>query len=353
MLLHEFMSARRDEVLAHAEQELDLDGSDVLDYLREFYDETLRAMRRDAGFRDSYSPLPEGSETAARLGVARQRAGVNAAQVPAIFAAISQAVGKTGERYNLTIAAEEYVLLNKCLDAGVATSIENYWRRDKRETAERTTELYGHLAHELRNALGNAKMAMKLLRAGNLGVRGRTADVLERNLMRMGMLVAQCLTNARADFEARPAFCPVHLAEVLRDVEASALPDRAVRVVVEVDDLLFVLGDELLLSSAVGNLVHNAIKFSPDDGVVRLSAHTEGEHVCIRVDDQCGGLGHASLAELCLPYVSQRVGSAKGTGLGLAVTKAAVEAMNGKLELADRPGLGCSFVLRLPVLQPS
>src|SRR4051794_16946250 len=109
MLLHEFMSARRNEILAHAQDELDHDDSDVLDYLHEFYDEVVRAMRRDSGVRDSVSPLPGGSEIAARFGAARQRAGVPAAKVPAIFAAISQAVGKTGELYNLTIAAEEYV----------------------------------------------------------------------------------------------------------------------------------------------------------------------------------------------------------------------------------------------------
>lgn len=353
MLLHEFMSVHRQEILAQAEQELDENAAEVVDYLREFFDEMLRALRRDSGVRDSYSPLPGSSETAARLGVARQQAGATAARVPAIFAAISQALGKTGELYELSIAAEEYVALNRCLDAGVATSIENYWRRDKRQAAERTTEVYGHLAHELRNSLGNAKMAMKLMRAGNLNMHGRTADVLERNLMRMGMLVAQCLTQARADFDARPALAPIHLAQVLRDVEASSLPDREVRVVVEVDELLFVLGDELLLSSAVGNLVHNAIKFSRDDGVVRLSAHAEGEQVCICVDDQCGGLGHKNLAELSAPYVTQRVGTEKGVGLGLAITKSAVETMNGELELLDRPGAGCSFVLRLPLLRPS
>jgi signal transduction histidine kinase len=355
MQLHEFLSSHRDEILTHAQQELNLghDGADVLDYLREFYDEMLRAVRRDSGVRDSYSPLPGSSETAARLGVAGQRAGVPAARVPAIFGAISQAVGKTGELYDLTIAAEEYGLLNRCLDAGVATSIENYWNRDKREAAERTTELYGHLAHELRTSLGNAKMAMKLMRAGNLNARGRTADVLERNLTRMGMLVAQCLTNARADFDAAPTLAPVNLAEVLRDVEASALPDRNIRIVVEVDELLFVLGDELLLSSAVTNLVHNAIKFSHDQGVVRLSAQAEGEQVWIRVDDECGGLGDTTLNELCTPYVTQRAGSQKGVGLGLAITKSAVEATNGELELIDRPGLGCTFVIRLPLLRPS
>jgi signal transduction histidine kinase len=126
-----------------------------------------------------------------------------------------------------------------------------------------------------------------------------------------------------------------------------------VHVVLEVDDLLFVLGDELLLSSAIGNLVHNAIKFSREDGIVRLSAHAEEEQVCIRVDDQCGGLGHKSLAELCAPYVSERASTDKGVGLGLAITKSAVDAMSGELQVSDRPGDGCSFVVRLPLLRPS
>lgn len=355
MFLHEFMGVHREEILANCQLELSKQehGPETLEYLRDFYDEMLRAIRRDSGIPDSHSPLPHGSDSAARLGVEHQRAGLAAARVPLIFGAISQAVAKIGERYELSIAADEYALLNRCMDAGIATSLENYCQKDRSHSSERTTEVYGHLAHELRNALGNANTALKLMREGNSGVQGRSADVLSRNLLRMGTLIAHCLTSAQADAGIAPLLLPTHVATVLRDVEASALPDRDIHVVLEVDEVLYVAADEMLLTSAVSNLVHNAIKFSREHSVVRVSAHAEDEMVSIRVDDECGGTGGATLEELCEPYVSQRAGSERGFGLGLSITKAAVVRMNGDLQLVDRPGAGCTFVMGLPLLKPS
>jgi len=352
MHLHEFMNDYREKILAECYAELlkDEPSAETLESVREFYDEILRAMRRDSGVPESYSPLPQHSETAARLGSAQHRAGVPPAKVLAVFGAISQSVGRVGELYELTIAADEYALLNRCLDTGVATSIENYWRRDRSQATARTTELYGHFAHELRNALGNAKMAWKLVRLGKLDVHGRTADVVDRNLLRMGMLVAQCLRHTQLDAGGPPALLPTHLASVLRDIEASTVPDRGIRLVLEVDEGLFVAADELLLSSAVSNLVHNAVKFSKEGGVVTLSAHAEDGVALIRVDDECGGVGKASLEQLCQPFVSRRASKEQGIGLGLAITKSAIETMQGQLNLVDRPGRGCTFMLALPLV---
>jgi signal transduction histidine kinase len=353
MFLHEFMNQHREEILAACGEELEREehGPDAHQEVREFYDEMLRAIRRDSGIPDSYSPLPGGSDTAARLGVEHYRAGIPIAKVPAIYGAISQAVAKTGERYELFIAAEEYKLLNKCLDVGLATSLENYSQRAKSRAAAQTTEVFGYLAHELRNALGNANMAWKLMRVGKLEVQGRTGDVLDRNLHRMGMLVAQILASARAQDSRLPPFAPVQVAAVLRDVEAAALPDRGIRIVLEVDEALFVRADELLLTTAIGNLVHNAVKFSKDDAIIRLCAQAQDDVVSIQVDDECGGLGRSELGELCQPYVTQRLGSQPGVGLGLAITKSAVETMNGELGVLDRPGQGCTFLLCFPLLR--
>jgi signal transduction histidine kinase len=354
MLLHEFMSDHREEILAACCDELqgEVRSPEVCGYINQFFDEILRAMRRDSGIPESYSPLPGKSETAARLGVDHQRAGVPLAKVPAVFGAISQAVAKTGELYDLSIAADEYKMLNKCIDAGIATSVENYWQRDKTETNQRITARYGHMAHELRNALGNANMAFKLMRAGNLEIRGRTGDVLARNLVRMGTLIAQCLGSVQVEVGKPPPLCPVHVADVLRAVEASALPDRGVTIVLEVDELLFIWADEMLLTSAVSNLIDNAVKFSQEGGVVRVRAWAEGDSALIEVEDHCGGLGSEKLSELCEPYTTRRTGSRKGVGLGLAITKLALEAMNGELQVADRPGHGCTFSLHFPLLRP-
>ena len=352
MLLHEFMTTHRGEVLDACHFELRAEPDDRLaDYVADFYDETLRAIRRDSGITASTSPLPGSSAAAARFGAARQRAGLPITQVPIIFSAISQALGKTGEKYELTISAEEYKLLNRCLDAGIATSIENFWRRDRDRESQLITERFGFMAHELRNALGNANMAFRLLRDGRLDVSGHTADVLARNLVRMEALVAQCLSSVQLEVGVAPNLVAVQVASVLRSLEASAIPERELTIQLQLDEDVFIAADEMLLTSAVGNLVHNALKFSPPGAIVRLIARSFEDSAIIEVEDQCGGLCHKDPAKLFEPYVKRGEGNRTGTGLGLSIAKRAVEAMQGELSVADRPGHGCVFAARFKLLR--
>lgn len=350
MLLHEFMSAHRDEILSACAVEVRgaMSSEQAEPFVENFYDEVLRAVRRDSGMRDSRSPLPGSSDTAARFGAERQRAGMAVTEVPMIFAAISQALGKTGELYGLTISAEEYKILNRCLDAGVATSIENFWKRDKARETQLITERFGFMAHDLRNALGNANLAFKLMRAGAVDVNGRTADVLARNLMRMEALVAQCLGSARLDGGTVPALLPVHVASVLRNLEASAIPDRDVNIRLELDEQLFIAADEMLLTSAISNLLHNALKFSPVGAAVWLRADCIDGAVLIEVEDECGGLSPDAPLDIFAAYAKRQERNPTGTGLGLAIAKRAVEAMRGSLSVVDRPGHGCTFTARFP-----
>jgi signal transduction histidine kinase len=352
MLLHEFMSAHRDEILSACELELrerraqQTEGLD--DQIARFFDEMIHAIQRDQGVRESYSPLPAGSATAARIGEERQRAGISVNQVPVVFAAISQAVAKTGEKYDLTLSAEEYKLLNGCLDAGVATSIEKFWSRETDSKNQMLTESFGFIAHELRNALGNAHMAFRLLRAGGLDLHGKTAEILARNLSRMEALVAQGLGTIQLQVGVEPVLTPVNVAAALSTLVASAIPERGVELALEADEPVWVAADELLLSSAVSNLVHNAVKFSPASGTVRVRVIAEPDAARIEVEDQCGGL-QAEPHEIFKPYVKQREGNSTGTGLGLSIAKRAVEAMHGDLSVANRPGHGCTFIARFPL----
>ncbi|HEX3850724.1 MAG TPA: HAMP domain-containing sensor histidine kinase [Polyangiaceae bacterium] len=352
MQLHEFMTAHRSEILEACGFELrNSQRSESLGgHAADFYDETLRAIRRDSGFRDSSSPLPASSDAAARFGAERENAGVPITQVPVVFAAISQAIGKTGEKYELTISAEEYKMLNGCLDAGVASSIENFWRRNKERERQLITEKVGFMSHELRNALGNASTAFRLLRGGGLDINGKTADVLARNLGLMEALVGQYLGSAQLDLGMPPALTPVQVSSVLSNLEASTIPDRGIALELYADESVYIAANELLLTSAIGNLVHNAVKFSPPGATIRLRLKSNDESAWIEVEDQCGGISLDDSARMFEPYVKQAHGNHSGTGLGLSIAKRAVEAMHGKLTVQDRPGYGCVFSARFPVL---
>jgi len=352
-VLHEFMSDHREEILAACYAELpDTDRSTSLShYLEDFFDEVTRAVKRDSGVRDSTSPLPKTSDTAARFGVERQRAGLPVTRLPALYSAISQALGKTGERYELQITAEEYKILNRCLDAGIATSLENFWQHEKERENQRITESFGFFVHEMRNALSNTNIAFKLLRTGVLDVNGKTANIVARNLAKMDRLIAQCMSTVQLEVGVPLDLVPVDVTSALRNLEATIVADRGIRIHLEASERLFITGDETLLSSAISNLVQNAIKFSHSNSVVRLRAEASAARVLISVADQCGGLNQKNPEELFEPYVKRREGSSQGTGLGLSISRRAVQSMGGELSVVDLPGQGCVFSASFPLLQ--
>jgi len=109
-------------------------------------------------------------------------------------------------------------------------------------------ERFGYLAHELRRALSNAALAFKLMER-DMEPRGRTASVLANNLVRMEALIARTFGQAQLDSGMPLELRPLRVASVLRQLQASFIPERAISGTLEVDDSLHVNGDEVLLTA--------------------------------------------------------------------------------------------------------
>jgi signal transduction histidine kinase len=350
MSLHQFMTEHRDEILVRCVHKLKQDspernGENLEEDLPLFFDEVVSALKYDAGFTEACSSLPERSDIAARVGERRHRAGYRVTKVPLVFAALSNSIGTVGQRYGLNLNAREYEVFNQCIDTGVATSIENYWRRESEEQRRRASEQIGFLAHELRNALGSAALAFKLLRRGDVGLNGRTAEVLSRSLVRMETLVAKTLGAVQLEAGVAPELRPIRVASILRDLEASAVPERGVTIRLQLDESLVLDADEVLLTSAVSNILQNALKFTRTGGHVTLRARGEADWVVIEVEDECGGLPCGEHEQLFAPFV-KRSRDPRSVGLGLAITRQAVLAQHGEIHVRDHPGEGCMFVMK-------
>jgi signal transduction histidine kinase len=348
MQLHEFMTNHRHQVLELCRERLrqeQMTNHATERDLATFFDEIVEALHHHDGWAEA--PPPQ-SSAAARVGERQHRAGLHPAQVPEIFGVISRAIGQLGERQGLAISAEEYGVFNRCVDAGVATSIANFWEHEKARREQRVTEHFGYLAHELRIAAGNAALAFKLLRMEEFDMNGRTASVLANNLMRMETLVARTLGTVQLDAATDLELRPIRVANVLRRLQASAIPDRAVSIALELDDSLHVNADEMLLTSAVSNLLHNAIKFTRSGGHIILACRADEHGVLIEVEDECGGLPPGDPLQLLEPFV-RRGDHPQNFGLGLAITLRATAAMGGTVQIEDCPGHGCLFQLRFPV----
>ena len=102
-----------------------------------------------------------------------------------------------------------------------------------------------------------------------------------------------------------------------------------------------------MLSSAVGNLLQNAFKFTQRNTAVSLSAYSAADRILIEVEDHCGGLPPGAADKLYRPFMQSGT-DRSGLGLGLSICRRSVEANNGTLGVRDVPGSGCIFTISLP-----
>jgi signal transduction histidine kinase len=351
MKLHQFLSEHGDELFEICLRNLKRDVPDrsedeVGEHLRPYIAEMARVLRRADGFTDEDAPDPPVGP--ADVGRDRRRRGFPIEHLVPTYAALSTAVGELGGRLHLAFGAEEYGVFNQVIDAHVAKAIEEFAEDAQCARDHALGERLGSLAHELRNALASASMAFGMLERGLIGIRGPTADVVRRNHRRMGALIEQTLVAARArSGGVRAELHEIRLSPLLREIEASAVFERGIRLALDADESLLVVADEHLLSSAISNLVQNAIKFSLDGVSIALRARAEGDAVTIEVEDGCGGLPAGKRDDLFQPFV-QGSSDRRGMGLGLSITRDAVQAMAGEITVQDIPKKGCVFTVKLP-----
>ncbi len=143
------------------------------------------------------------------------------------------------------------------------------------------------------------------------------------------------------------------LAAAVWEIAASFIPvarRRGVRVEIDVPEGLAALVDPADLPHALGNLLDNAVKFTPRGGTVRLAASEEGGEAVLAVSDTGPGIPPADLPRLFERfYRGEGAKRAKGTGLGLAIVRAIVTANRGRVDASNAPGGGAAFRVRLPL----
>jgi two-component system sensor histidine kinase BaeS len=116
------------------------------------------------------------------------------------------------------------------------------------------------------------------------------------------------------------------------------------------ESLPMVRADPLRLDQVIGNLVSNAIKFTPTGGTVKIDAGETGSYIWIRISDTGPGIPPESQEKIFEPFVRDGQGRRfpQGMGLGLSIARELLNAHGGKLELESQAGLGSRFTVWLP-----
>lgn len=104
----------------------------------------------------------------------------------------------------------------------------------------------------------------------------------------------------------------------------------------------------------VGNLLSNALKYSPEGGAVSVKAERHDGRLVVSVADEGIGIAEVSRHDVFLPFFRVGEGSdADGTGLGLAISRRIVRRHGGEMDFESTPGEGSTFSFELPLEPPS
>lgn len=227
------------------------------------------------------------------------------------------------------------------------------------ELAQRQSEFVAAVTHEFKSPITSMRVLLERLTLRR--VAAESADeyyaAIQLETTRLDRLVTRLLESQRVQSGKRTyTFEVCSLNQV---VERSASKFRAqadakeVRIDVAVPATpVSVVADEVAIMEAIDNLLDNAIRYSPHRTTVSVTLRREGRDAVVEVRDR--GIG---IEESDLPYIFERFYRGRrgdrynmsGTGLGLALVKAAADAHGGSVDVASTPGEGSSFRLRLPL----
>lgn len=220
-------------------------------------------------------------------------------------------------------------------------------------------EFVGTISHDLKTPVsvitGYAELIQDEL-SGSLNTRQRdmlhTLSEQTRTLQRR---VDQLVEISRMESgRLRLGLEEVNLRHFAQEVHREFEPEarmRGLRLELSVHERtpLFIIADpDVLRTDVIGNLMRNALEFTPSGGEVRLSIRPDGQRVILEVADTGPGIPHDQLERIFDRYYQSR-GTSVGQGLGLAIAKAGIENHGGRIDVQSRLGRGTRFRVTLPV----
>lgn len=229
------------------------------------------------------------------------------------------------------------------------------------EAARRKQELMAMVAHDLRTPLTSIRASLSLMQMGAMGEMPDKAklqiDGAEKNTKRLINLINDLLDIEKMEAgKMEMKYCDCVLQEIFDEAAESVLEfakNAKVDISVAETPITF-QGDQERLVRVLINLLGNAIKFSPANSKVVLSAEKKDEWLEMRVTDQGRGIPAEFKEKIFIRFQQvdpQDKQEKQGTGLGLAICKAIVDGHNGTIGVDSETGKGSSFWIRIPMKQ--
>ncbi|CAA9892293.1 Phosphate regulon sensor protein PhoR [Candidatus Methylobacter favarea] len=217
-------------------------------------------------------------------------------------------------------------------------------------------DFVANVSHELRTPLTVLKGYLETLQDmddGNSPLLTTSFKEMQAQTERMQHLVDDLLLLTRLETQQKKPQCinvPELLSQICRESDTLETADRRIKLTLQSDAHIF--GEEQELRSAFTNLLSNALKYSPQDSVVKVRWYETNDSMVLEVEDQGEGIAAADIPRITERFYRcevKRNRKVNGTGLGLAIVKHVLMRHDAKLNIASELGKGSRFSCHFPV----
>ncbi|HEY8529408.1 MAG TPA: HAMP domain-containing sensor histidine kinase [Paenibacillaceae bacterium] len=218
-------------------------------------------------------------------------------------------------------------------------------------------EFISNVSHEIQSPLASISGFARALRSDRLSAeeRNRYLDIIETESRRLSRLSDHLLKLAALESE-HPPFRPerYRLDRQLREAVLACEPQwlgKSIDMEVELEEAEIVADPELM-GQVWGNLLHNAVKFTPEGGMIGVRLRIADGAAEVSISDTGIGIGEEDLSRIFERFYKEdkaRSRAGGGSGLGLSIVKKIIDLHRGSIEVRSKPGEGTVFTVRLPL----
>jgi signal transduction histidine kinase len=265
----------------------------------------------------------------------------------------ASAFGVVDETFTLLLAQATGTALYRASNY----DLELQRRRDAETLARAREDVLGVVAHDLRNPLSVINGVTHLLveEALTPAARAKLGDTSHRAVEQMNRLIQDLLDAVRLQAGTLSLNLEViPVADIVQQTEDTFRPLAEAR---KIDFRVeyarrpgTVRADPVRVSQVLGNLISNALKFTPASGTVTLRVGVQSGRALFEVADTGPGIDQAHLPNVFQDFWQARKGDGRGVGLGLAIAKALVEAHGGEIWVESTLGAGSTFRFTIPLI---
>jgi len=218
-------------------------------------------------------------------------------------------------------------------------------------------ELTANVSHELRTPLTRIRIAEELIREQfektSLKESDRHLDSIRQDIDELNELIGRILELSKLDMlESNEKNEKINLSESLNEILERLEPVRIHKKIFLEKELLpdrFVTGDRQSLNTALSNILDNSLKFSPEQGKIRIRMTSENDSLNVSIINTFEELPQEDLAKIFEPFYRSNTTSASGSGLGLSIAARIIGKHSGDIAASNSPE-GLEIKVNLPEL---